>query len=146
MDELARPHTKAQELRALIKDLRTQDEASPAAREGMLGWCDNWRDDYNADAKACEILVDAMARFMMHLKARGASPRSISGVRLELNAAGCLIMRCDAPNGEDVLRAIRGGPSEYEYRRKFSDSPGAWVRFHSTWQSFSTFLRDSGSC
>ena len=134
----------AQELRELMEDLRTQDEASPAAREGMLGWSDNWQDDFNADAKACEILVDAMARFMMHLKARGTSPRSMSGVRSELNAAGCLVMCYDAPKGESVLRAIDGGPSQYEYRRKFSDSPRAWVRFRSTWEAFSTFLRDSG--
>jgi len=133
----------AQDLRELIEDLRTQDEASPAEREGMLGWCDDWQDDFNADAKACEILVDAMARFMMHLKARGTSPRSMSGVRSELNAAGCLVMCYDAPKGESVLRSFHGGPSQYEYRRKFTDSPRAWERFRSTWEAFSTFLRDS---
>jgi hypothetical protein len=134
----------AQALRELIEDLRTQDEVSPAKREGMLGWCDNWQDDFNADAKACEILVDAMARFMMHLKARGTSPRSMSAIREELNAAGFLVMCCDAPKGKSVLRAIDYGPSHCEYRRKFSDSPRAWVRFHSTWKAFSTFLRESG--
>ena len=50
----------AQELKALVDDLRSPEELSPAEREGMLGWCGNWRDDFNADARACEILADAM--------------------------------------------------------------------------------------
>ena len=42
---------------------RTQGELSPAEREGLLGWCGDWRHDFNADARACGILVDALARF-----------------------------------------------------------------------------------
>ena len=69
----------AQELmKALVEDLRSSQELSPAEREGLLGWCGNWRDDFNADTRACEILVDAMARFTMHLKARGTSPRALA--------------------------------------------------------------------
>jgi hypothetical protein len=134
----------AQELKEVLEELRTQDELSPAEREGLLGWCDNWRADFNADARACEVLVDAMARFMMHMKVQGASPRTVSGVRRDLNAAGVLVMCCDAPRGRAVLDSIDGGPSDYEFRRKISDSPRALARFRSTWEAFATFLRDSG--
>jgi hypothetical protein len=56
----------AKELRALVDDLRFPKALSPAERAGLIGWCGNWRDDFNADARACQILVDAMARFTMH--------------------------------------------------------------------------------
>jgi len=78
----------AEELKELIGDLRTQGELSPAEREGLLGWWENWRDDFDADARACEILVDAMARFTMHLKARGTSPRTMSGIYGDRPRAG----------------------------------------------------------
>jgi len=134
----------AEKLKALVEDLRSPEVRSPAQREGLLGWCGSWRHDFNADARACEILVDAMARFTMHLKERGTSPRSMSGVYGDLNAAGFLVMCCDAPKGKDVLRSFRSGPSEHDFRRKISDSPRAVVRFRSTWEAFGAFLRDSG--
>jgi hypothetical protein len=134
----------AEELKALVEDLRSPEELSPAEREGLLGWCGNWRDDFNADARACEILVDAMARFTMHLKERGTSPPSMSGVYGDLSAAGSLVMCCDAPKGKAVLDSFGSGPSEYEFRRKISDSPRALARFRSTWDAFGRFLRDSG--
>ncbi|MHB8876385.1 MAG: hypothetical protein ACYC8T_22050 [Myxococcaceae bacterium] len=90
------------------------------------------------------MLVDAMARFMMHLKAQGASPRTVAGVRGDLNTGGFLIMCCDAPKGRAVLDSIDTGPSEYEFRGKISDSPRALALLRSTWGAFGTFLRDSG--
>ena len=134
----------AQELKVLVEDLRSSEEQPPAEREGLLGWCGNWRDDFNADARACKILVDAMARFTMHLKARGASPRTMSGVYGDLNAAGFLVMCCDAPKENGVLDSLGSGPSEYDFRRKISDSPSALARFRSTWDAFCRFLRNSG--
>jgi len=135
----------AEELKALVEDLRSSEELSPAEREGLLGWCGDWREDFDADARACEILVDAMARFTTHLKARGASPRTMSGVYGDLNAAGSLVMCYDAPKGKDVLNSFGSGPSEYEFRRRISDSPRALARFRSTWEAFGTFLGDSST-
>lgn len=134
----------AQELMAVIDNLRTEVQASPAEREGLLGWRDNWRHDFKADPKACEVLVDAMARFMLQLKSGGSSPRTVSQIRGELNAAGFLVMCCDAPKGKSVLHSFADRPSQYEYRRKFTDSATAWKRFSSTWEAFATFLRASG--
>jgi hypothetical protein len=134
----------AEELKELVEGLRTQVELSPAEREGLLGWCENWRDDFNADPRACEILVHAMARFTMHLKARGTSPRTMSGIYGDLNAAGFLVMCCDAPKGKDALDSFARTPSEHEFRRKISDSPRALARFRSTWDALAAFLRHSG--
>jgi hypothetical protein len=90
------------------------------------------------------MCVDAMARFTMHLKAQGTSPRTMSGVYGDLNAAGSLVMCCDAPKGKDVLNSFGSGPPECEFRRKISDSPRALARFRSTWDAFGRFLRDLG--
>ncbi len=133
----------AQALKALVEDLRSSEELSPAEREGMLGWCGGWRRDFDADPKACEIFVAAMPRFTTRLKARGASPRTMSGVYGDLNAAGSLVMCYDAPKGKAVLDSFGSGPPEYEFQRKISDSPRARARFRSTWEAFGTFLRDS---
>jgi hypothetical protein len=134
----------AQELKALVEELRSPEELSPAEREGLLGWCDNWRDDFSAEAGACEVLVDAMARFTMHLRARGSSPRTMSGVYGDLNAAGFLVMGSDAPKGKGVLNSFGSKASECAFRGKISDSPHALARFRSTWDAFGRFLRDSG--
>ena len=77
-------------LREAVEDLRSPKELSLTEGEGLLGWCDDWRHDFGADARACEILVDAMARFTMRLRAQGTSPRTMSGVYRDLNAAGFL--------------------------------------------------------
>ncbi len=42
------------------------------------------------------------------------------------------------------MDSFGNGPSEYDFRRKISDSPRAVARFRSTWEAFGTFLRDSG--
>jgi hypothetical protein len=134
----------AEKLKELIEDLRTQEDVPPAERQGLLGWQDDWRHDFDADAKACQVLIDAMARFTMQLEAQGASPRKMAGVYGDLNAAGFLVMSGDAPKGKAVLELFSNGPHEYEYRRKISDSSRSLARFCSTWNAFGAFLRDAG--
>lgn len=134
----------ARELKALIEDLRAEKELSPAEREGLLGWAKYWSGHLHGDKKACDLLVDSMARFAMHLKAQGASPRKMSGIYDDLNSAGLLLVYCEAPKGKNVLKAFESSPPEYEFRRKISESPRAMARFRSTWEAFGAFLRDSG--
>ncbi len=89
--------------------------------------------------KAKTELASINRELKLHLKAGGSSPRRLSQVRGELNAAGFLVMCNDAPKGKSVLRSFADGPSRYEYRRKFTDSAPAWERFSSTWEAFATF-------
>jgi len=133
----------AQELKASIEDLPSPEEGSPAEREGLHGWVDDWRHDFRADTWACQILVDAMARFTLHLRAQGTSPRAMSAVFNDLNAAGFLVMCRDAPKGKAVLRSFDSEPSEYEYGRWISESPRTMARFRSTWEAFRAFLLES---
>lgn len=130
----------ALELQELIEDLRTPRDLSPAQQEGLDNWVQDWKTDFNADLEACRILVDAMARFTMTLKARGASPRRMAAVYNDLNYGGFLVMCYDAPRGKDVLRSL-GAPPGFLFRKNISESPHALARFQSTWKSFVAFLR-----
>ncbi len=134
----------AEELRDTIEELRDQEARSPAEAVGIDDWGDYWHDGLGGNAKACAIVVDAMARFVIHLKERGTSPRMISGMLSDLNMAGMLVVMYEAPKPNKALACFDGDAPEFEYRRKFSDSPRALARFASTWKAFSTWLRSNG--
>ncbi|MBI4703949.1 MAG: hypothetical protein HY744_22805 [Deltaproteobacteria bacterium] len=121
----------ADELRAIIAELRAPDRGSPAEREGLLGWAAEWAKAYGVDAEACRILVDAMARYGLHLRSQGASPRKMAAVYGDLDAAGLLVTRSEAPKGKKVLDAFRSVPCTYDFRRMISDSPRATARYGS---------------
>lgn len=131
----------ALELKDLIEALRMPEALSPAEREGLDGWAEEWVSEHGGNPKACQLLVEAMARYTLHLKEKGASPRKMSGVYSDLNAAGKLVMMYDAPRGEKVFSSFSSAPHEAEYERKLSDSPRALARYRSTLEGFAAFLR-----
>jgi len=133
----------AEELRTTIEDLRAPETRSPAEREGLLDSASYWAKDYGVDAKACEMLVDAMASYALHLRAKGASPRKLAAVHGDLDAAGLLVMRCEPPKARNVLASFSSVPCTYEYRRMISDSPAAMARYRRTLEGFAAFLRDA---
>ncbi|MBN1656076.1 MAG: hypothetical protein JXA30_20075 [Deltaproteobacteria bacterium] len=142
------PYTDASEyLRECIISIREEVFEPPAIREGLIGWVEDWRQDYNANQKAAEVFVDAMARYTLYLKSQGASPRKISGVYSDLNAAGILTMMYDATKGRNrvkILSHFYDPPWTYEFSRKFSDSSNAARRYRKNLEGFSRFLRQSG--
>ena len=101
-----------------------------------------WRIDAGGQPAACKAMGEAMARFLAHLEARGASPRTLSGIESDLECAWFLVLRYDDPKGAQALDAFRSGPGMHEthFGWKFSDSPRAVARFCSTWKAFSAFL------
>ena len=118
----------------------------PAVREGLISWVKDWQGDFNANRQAAEIIVDAMARYTIHLKSQGASSRKLSGVYDDLNAAGMLVMMYDAPKGkntERILSLFDAPPWSLEYERKFSDSYNAVARYQRNLRGFARFLRSS---
>jgi hypothetical protein len=131
-------------LRELVEDLRQPEPEAPAEREGLTEWAETWAHDYDADPRACRILVDAMARYTLHLKEQGASPRKMSGVYSDLDAAGLLVMMYEAPRGKTVLEHFGRAPHLYEFGSKFSDAPRAVARYEATLGGFSAFLREAG--
>jgi hypothetical protein len=132
------------ELQDLLEDLRLPEPDDPAVREGIDGWAEAWIKEHGADAKAAHILVDAMARYTLHLKESGASPRKMSAMYSDLDAAAMLVMIYEAPVGKKVLQHFSYPPLTYEFGRKFSDSRRAMTRYTKTLDGFASFLRKAG--
>lgn len=119
----------------------------PAVREGLITWVKDWQQDFSANQPAAEIIVDAMARYTLHLKSQGASSRKLSEVYTDLNAAGMLVMMYDVPKGKNAERILSwfdGPPWIREFERKFSDSSSAIARYERNLEGFGRFLQQSG--
>lgn len=131
----------AEEVREAIEDLRDDEGRTPAEIVRIDDWAEYWHDGLGGNAKACDIMVDAMARYVIHLKERGTSPRTISRILGDLDAAGMLVTMYEAPKAKKVLSCFGTGLAPtFEYGRKFSESPRAVARFESTWDAFSAWL------
>jgi hypothetical protein len=48
----------------------------------------------------------------------------------------------DAPTGSRVLEYFDSPPWEFEFRRKFSDSPTLMARYRRSLEGYARFLRD----
>lgn len=134
----------AEAVRACIAVIRKEDDATPAEREGLSRWVDDWRQDHSASSRVTKVIVDAMARYLAHLRATGTSPRTLSGVCSDLNAAGHLVLTYDAPKGSRILEHFDGPPWTYEFERKFTDSPALVARYRRSLDGFARFLREQG--
>ncbi len=129
-------------LRATMAALLAEDTGRPADQEGLSSWAQYWQLDLAADKEATETLVDAIASYTRHLKSEGASPRTMSAKYDDLNALGYLVLAYDAPKGKDILNRL--WPWDYEYSRKFSDSPNNLARYKLTVDDFRRFLQEIG--
>ena len=137
----------AETLEDYILWIRRQHSKPPAVREGLITWIKDWEQDFGANRPAAEIIVDAMARYTLHLKSQGASPRRLSEVYDDLNSAGFLVMMYDAPKGknaERILSRFDGPPWILEFERKFSVSSSAIARYERNLEGFGRFLQQSG--
>ncbi len=134
----------AEVVRDCIAGIREESDASPAEREGLEGWVEDWRHDHGASPSVAKVIIDAMARYLAHLRSGGSSPRALSAVRSDLNAAGSLVLTYDAPKGDRILEHFDGPPWEYEFKRKFTDSPALVARYRRSLDGFARFLRECG--
>jgi len=131
-----------QALEEAIARIRALASASPTVREGLGGWVRYWAEGMDADREAVEIIVDAMARYFIHLRSQGVSPRTLSGIISDINAAGLMVFGYDAPKGTDVLQDFLWSPNVFTFARKFSDSPAAVDRYARSVNGFRQFLKD----
>jgi hypothetical protein len=139
------PIDKATEyVRDCIEDIRMESTASPVEREGLVDWVEDWRHDHGARPRVSNVIVDAMARYLLHLRAQGESPRKLSGIRADLNAAGHLVVMYADPRGKRILEHFDSPPWEFEFRRKFTDRPSSVARYNRNLEGFARFLRESG--
>lgn len=131
----------ADAVRDCIAEIREECDTSPAEREGLDRWVDDWRQDHGASPRAARVIVDAMARYLAHLRASGRSPRALSAVRSDLNAAGHLVLMYDAPKGNGALTHFDEPPWAFEFRRKFTDNPTLVARYRHSLEGFARFLK-----
>lgn len=134
----------AEVVRDCIAEIRKESDASPAEREGIDCWVEDWREDHSASPRVTKVIVDAMARYLSHLRASGSSPRALSAVCSDLNAAGHLVLMYDAPRGKKVLEHFAWPPWDFEFERKFTDSPALAARYRRSLEGFARFLKESG--
>jgi len=137
----------AEDLKNCVLWIGRQQSNPPAVREGLIAWVKDWQQDFGANRPALEIIVDAMARYTLHLKSQGASPRRLSAVYDDLNSAGMLVMMYDAPKGKNagqILGRFADPPWIFEFERKFSDSSSAIARYERNLEGFGRFLQQTG--
>lgn len=111
-----------------IDAIRAEHDESPIERERLSRWAEDWRHDHRAPARVLKVILDAMARYLSDLRARGSSPRALANVRSDLNAAGQLVLMYDAPKGHRILEHFHGPPWELEFERKFTDRPADFLK------------------
>jgi hypothetical protein len=134
------------ELQDYIVGIREGSQESPIIRAGVGDWVDDWRKSFHIDKKVANIIVNAMARYLMHLRSEGTSPRALSGVYSDLEAAGMLVIMYDYPKGKkeaEILDLFYDPPRTTQFKRKFSDSPNAIARYERNLKGFARFLEIS---
>jgi hypothetical protein len=110
----------------------------------MSSWVDDWHQDYDISKDIIKIIVDAMARYILYLRSDGKSPRTLSGVYGDLQAAGMLVISYDYPKegkAAEILDLFSYPPWTIEFKRKFSDSPNAIARYERNLKGFARFLK-----
>lgn len=127
-----------------IDDIRAEHGGSAIERAGLSGWERAWRSDHRAPTRVVKVILDAMARYLSDLRARGSSPRALASVRSDLNVAGQLVLMYDAPKGKRILEHFYGPPWELEFKRKFTDRPALVARYCRSLEGFADFLKACG--
>ncbi len=134
------------ELQDYIVSIRDECTKSPIVRAGLSSLLNNWHEDYDISKDIVNIIVDAMARYILYLRSEGKSPRTLSGVYSDLQAAGMLVISYDYPMGgteAEILDLFSIPPWTYEFKRKFSDSPNGIARYERHLEGFARFLKSA---
>ncbi len=142
---IGRSHDEAvDDLENYILDIRQEALEPPMVRAGLRYWVDDWYEDYDVRKDIINIVVDAMARYILYLQSEGKSPRTLSGIYSDLQAAGMLVMSYDYPEkgtASEILDLFSFPPWTIEFKRKFSDSPNAIARYERNLEGFANFLK-----
>jgi DNA polymerase III delta prime subunit len=132
------------DLESYIVDIRQDALGPPMVRAGLSDWVEDWYEDYDVSKDIINIVVDAMARYILYLQSEGKSPRILSGVYSDLQAAGMLVMSYDYPQegtASEILDLFSFPPWTIEFKRKFSDSSNAIARYERNLEGFANFLK-----
>jgi hypothetical protein len=135
----------AEEVRDCLAELREEHDAPPAEREGLAGWVGDWQEQHRASPRVTKVIVDAMARYLAHLRATGTSPRTLTGVCSDLNAAGHLVLMYGTRKTNRIMEQFAEPPYCYELERKFTDRPALVARYQRNLDGFARFLGAHGA-
>ena len=134
------------ELRDYIVSIREKSLESPIIRAGLSGLVEAYQQEYDISKGIINIIVDAMAQYIIYLRSEGKSPRVLSDIYSDLEAAGMLVLSYDYPTrkkADEVIDLFSYPPWTIEFKRKFSDSPNAIARYERNLNGFARFLKKS---
>jgi hypothetical protein len=134
----------AEALRDCVAEIREENHAPPAEREGLAGWVEDWHQQHGATPQVTKVIVDAMARHLAHLRATGTSPRTLTGVCADLNAAGQLVVMYGMLEANRLMEQFAAPPYPFEFERKVTDHPALVARYCRNLDGFARFLRERG--
>ncbi len=134
----------AEAVRDCVAEIREENDAPPAEREGLVGWVADWHQQHGASPRVTKVIVDAMARHLVHLRATGTSPRTLTGVCADLNAAGLLVVMYGTLKADRIMEQFAEPPFRFEFERKFTDRPALVARYDRNLDGFARFLRERG--
>ncbi|GAB6059126.1 hypothetical protein [Desulfonatronum parangueonense] len=133
-------------LRNSLERMRKKPAEPPVIQVGISFWVDNWSSDYSINKDVTYLIVDAMARYILHLRAEGKSTRVISEVLSDLQIAGLFLVKYEAPKQSKHLnlpKLFAFPPNTIEFKRTFNDSPSALDRYESNLKGFVDFLKEN---
>ncbi len=135
----------AGELRNCLSWMNQLTDEPPMIQVGIDHWVDDWSQSFSINKDTTYSIVDAMARYIMYLRFQGKSSRKISAVRHDLQVAGILVLRHEAPGKikRSSLHDLFATPREHEFMTVFTDSPSAIERYETNLRGFANFLKKS---
>jgi hypothetical protein len=133
-------------LRNSLERMRKKPSEPPIIQVGISFWVDDWSSDYSINKDVTYLIVDAMARYILHLRAEGKSSRIISEVLHDLQIAGLFLVKYEAPKQPKRLnlpKLFAFPPNSIEFKRAFIDSSSAEDRYESNLKGFVDFLKEN---
>jgi hypothetical protein len=85
-----------------------------------------------------------MARYVAHLRAAGTSPRTLTGVCADLNAAGQIVVMYGMLKANRIMEQFAVPPYRGEFERKVTDRPALVARYGRNLDGFARFLKERG--
>ncbi len=114
------------------------------AAERTGRWVDNCVETYGCNQEAAQVAATAMGLWLEHLDNAGKSPRQLSAIGSDLQAALLLVCGYEQITPSTVLRCFSYAPHSYEFRCKFTDSVPGVQRYERNLDAFGEWLRASG--
>jgi hypothetical protein len=129
-----------------LERMRNKSAEAPIIQLGLSDWVEDWSSDYAINRDVTYLIVNAMAHYILHLRAEGKSSRKRTEVLADLQMAGILVLKYEAPRKTkrfNLLDLFSFPPHTIKFERVFTDSPSALKRYESNLTGFANFLKSN---